>query len=222
MTPDSTLKSTPHISKRGKFITVEGIEGAGKSTNIDFIKRHLESSGIDLICTREPGGTLYAEKIRDLLLSGQPEPLSSTAELLLIFAARAQHLSESILPALKAGKWVLCDRFTDATYAYQGSGRNLGHESVATLETLVQGEMRPDLTLILDIPVELGMGRVEQRGEPDRFEKEHIQFFEAVRQAYLDIAARDVARCRVVTTGNSLEQVQNSIAQVLDEHLTDK
>lgn len=210
---------TSQAKSRGKFITIEGGEGAGKSTNIDFIKQHLKQRGIDLLCTREPGGTVYAEMIRELLLSHQPEPLDANAELLLIFAARAQHLSEFILPALDEGKWVLCDRFTDATYAYQGAGRDLGYDAVETLESFVQGDLRPDLTLILDIPVELGMSRVQARGEKDRFEAEHIQFFERIRQAYLDLAARHSERYRVIDTSHSLQQVQRAIADVLDQTL---
>lgn len=201
---------------KGKFITVEGGEGAGKSTNIDFIKAYLESKGVDLVCTREPGGTLYAEKIRELLLSHQPEPLDSNAELLLIFAARAQHLSEHILPALERGQWVLCDRFTDATYAYQGAGRGLGHEAVSVLESFVQGDMRPDMTLILDVPVELGMSRVQKRGELDRFETEQRSFFETVRQSYLDMAAQSPQRYSVIDTSHPLDQVQQSISDVLN------
>lgn len=210
---------TEQAIQKGKFITIEGGEGAGKSTNIEFIKGYIEDNGIDLVCTREPGGTLYAEKIRDLLLSHEAESLAPNAELLLIFAARAQHLSEFILPALERGQWVLCDRFTDATYAYQGAGRNLGYEPVSTLETFVQGDMRPDLTLILDIPVELGMSRVEQRGEKDRFETEQIEFFETIRQAYLNVAAENSQRYKVIDTSQSLQQVQQDIAAIINETL---
>lgn len=205
---------------KGKFITIEGGEGAGKSTNIDFIRQHLTEQGIDLLCTREPGGTEYAEQIRDLLLSHKHEPLDPTAELLLIFAARAQHLNELILPALERGQWVLCDRFTDATYAYQGAGRGLGYEQVSRLENLVQGELRPDLTVILDIPVELGMARVHKRGERDRFESEQMHFFETIRQAYLDLAQANPSRYRVIDTSASLESVQVEIGLVLKELLT--
>jgi len=145
------------MSKKGRFLTIEGGEGAGKSTNIQFIKEYLTEKQIDLVCTREPGGTGYAEKIREILLSHQNEPLVADAELLLIFAARAQHLAQLVLPSLEKGQWVLSDRFTDATYAYQGAARNLGMDKVAALEHFVQGELRPDLTIILDIPVEIGM-----------------------------------------------------------------
>lgn len=204
------------MSNPGKFITIEGGEGAGKSTNIGFIQDFLASQGIELISTREPGGTVYSEKIRNLLLDHQEEKLSSMAELLLIFAARAQHLEQLILPALEQGKWVLCDRFTDATYAYQGAGRSLGMSPIAELENLVQGSLRPDLTLILDIPVELGMGRVAERGGLDRFESEQREFFESVRQAYLDLAQASPERYAVIDTRNSLEQVQSDIALVLE------
>ncbi|MEQ9568223.1 MAG: dTMP kinase [Porticoccaceae bacterium] len=205
------------MSNPGKFITIEGGEGAGKSTNIGFIQEFLVGKGIELISTREPGGTVYAEKIRNLLLDHQDEKLGAMAELLLIFAARAQHLEQLILPALKQGKWVLCDRFTDATYAYQGAGRALGMLPVAELENLVQGSLRPDLTLILDIPVELGMGRVAERGGFDRFECEHREFFESVRQAYLDLAQAAPERYAVIDTRNSLEQVQSDITLVLSK-----
>lgn len=204
------------MNSRGKFITIEGGEGAGKSTNIGFIQAFFADRGIELVTTREPGGTLYAEKIRDLLLGHEEETLDPMAELLLIFAARAQHLSRKIIPALDQGKWVLCDRFTDATYAYQGAGRSLGMSSVAELENLVQGNLRPDLTLILDLPVKLGMERVADRGEIDRFESEQGEFFESVRQAYLGLAKASPERYAVIDTRNPLEQVQSDIALVLE------
>lgn len=207
------------MSLKGRFLTVEGGEGAGKSTNIEYIKEYLANQGIDLVCTREPGGTAYAEKIRNLLLSHESEPLAADAELLLIFAARAQHLNQLILPALERGQWVLCDRFTDATYAYQGAGRNLGCDKVAMLETFVQGGMRPDLTIILDVPVELGMQRVQSRGELDRFETEKTEFFKTVRQTYLDMATKDKKRYRIIDTSVSLDQVQSHIGDVLEQLL---
>ena len=157
---------------KGKFITIEGSEGAGKSTNIRFIQDYLSEKKIDFISTREPGGTPIAEKIRDLLLDKANTSLCNDAELLLMFAARAQHLNELIIPALESGKWVLSDRFTDASYAYQGGGRGLSWEKIAQLEQFVQGNLRPDATILLDIPVEEGMQRVRDRGETDRFEQE--------------------------------------------------
>ena len=197
--------------RRGRFITVEGIEGAGKSTNIRVIEQFLREKAIDLVTTREPGGTIYAELIRELLLSHQDESLDSNAELLLVFAARAQHLNQLILPALNQGKWVLSDRFTDATYAYQGAGRGLGVDKVALLETFVQGDTRPDLTLILDVPVDVGFGRVDARGERDRFESEQQQFFETVRSAYLERAEQSPDRYAVIDTTRDLEEIKHDI-----------
>ncbi|WP_207061131.1 dTMP kinase [Motiliproteus sp. SC1-56] len=201
----------------GKFITLEGCEGVGKSTNLDFIRRYLEEAGVTFINTREPGGTPLAEEIRDLLLRERDERVDESAELLLMFAARAQHLNSLILPALREGTWVLCDRFTDATYAYQGGGRQLARERIAQLEQLVQRELRPDLTLLLDVPVEVGLSRARNRGDLDRFELEEVAFFERVRQAYLKRARQEPERFRVVDAGRPLEQVQEQIRNILDE-----
>ncbi|MFZ5604666.1 MAG: dTMP kinase, partial [Pseudomonadota bacterium] len=173
------------IIKRGKFLTVEGTEGVGKTTNIAFIKSWLERNGIEYVATREPGGTPLAEEVRALLLAPRAEKVHENAELLLVFAARAQHLAQVIEPALAQGKWVLCDRFTDATYAYQGGGRQMEKSTIATLESLVQKSLRPDAVILLDIPVQLGLERARGRGELDRFEQEDIAFFERVRAAYL-------------------------------------
>lgn len=202
--------------QRGVFITVEGVEGAGKSTNIDFIRAHLEAAGVDFMTTREPGGTPLAEEIRELLLAPRDEAFDGTAELLLIFAARAQHLEHCIRPALEAGQWVLCDRFTDATYAYQGAGRELGRDKVAVLENLVQGELRPDITFFLDLPVAEGMARATGRGELDRFEREETSFFDRVRNAYLELIAEQPERYRVIDASRPLEAVQAGIAAELD------
>ena len=211
--------------QKGKFITVEGVEGAGKSTNIATIKSFLDQSGIEYIHTREPGGTEYGERLRELLLAHLDETLDPTAELLMIFAARAQHLSQLILPALARGVWVLSDRFTDATYAYQGAGRALDLDTISTLEHLVQGDLRPDLTLILDLPVALGMQRVNGRGERDRFEVEQNAFFERVRASYLSIAAQSPERYRLIDTSKPLDQVRHDIVTVMgtycDEHQND-
>ncbi len=204
---------------RGKFITVEGTEGVGKTTNIDFIKDFLVQRGIDLVVTREPGGTPLAEEIRALLLARRTEQVDETAELLLMFAARSQHLHRVILPALERGKWVLCDRFTDATYAYQGGGRYVDQDLIAQLESLVQGDMRPDLTLILDIDVRQGLQRAVHRGELDRFEHETVDFFERVRTVYLRRAAHWPQRYRVVDAGGTLENVQAEIGKNLAETL---
>lgn len=206
---------------RGMFITLEGSEGSGKSTNLAYIRDRLEAQGIDLIVTREPGGTPLAEAIRTLLLDQRNSAMCSDTELLLMFAARAQHLAELILPALNAGKWVLCDRFTDATYAYQGAGRGIARERIALLEQWVQGTLRPDLTLFLDLPVDLGLQRASSRGEPDRFEREQLAFFERVRAGYLQQAAAAPQRYRVIDAARSLAEVQQQIEHVLAETLAD-
>jgi len=199
----------------GKFITVEGIEGVGKSTNMAFIHRQLQAAGRDVLVTREPGGTPLAEAIRTLLLDPAFTGMDMLCELQLMFAARAEHLAKVIRPALAAGRWVLCDRFTDATYAYQGGGRGVDAAVIARLEDLVQGGFRPDLTLLLDVPVELGLSRARQRGELDRFEQEEIEFFERVRQAYLDMARRHPGRYRIIDASQSLEAVQQLIRECL-------
>jgi dTMP kinase len=201
---------------RGKFITIEGTEGVGKTTNIEFIQAWLEEKNLRFVCTREPGGTPLAEQIRELLLAPREEVVSSTAELLLMFAGRAQHLHQVIEPVLTEGAWILCDRFTDATYAYQGAGRNMRTDLIAELEVLVQGSLRPDLTLILDIPVDLGLKRASERSEPDRFEREQVEFFERVRQGYLAIAATDPDRCVVIDASLPLEAVQRQISVALE------
>ncbi|WKJ91767.1 dTMP kinase [Methylomonas montana] len=197
--------------KLGRFITLEGGEGVGKSTNLQFIKQLLEERQIPFILTREPGGTGIAERIRAILLERQDENLSEQAELLLVFAARAQHIQHVILPALQQGLWVVCDRFTDATYAYQGGGRNMDLQTIAWLENAVQGELRPDLTLIFDAPIEIGMQRAKHRGELDRFETEQLAFFERVRQAYLQRAATDLNRYKIIDASQALTDVQQQL-----------
>lgn len=203
--------------KAGKFITVEGVEGVGKTTNIAFIKQWLDQQGIEHITTREPGGTPLAEGIRELLLSRREETVNENTELLMMFAARAQHLAEVILPALNRGSWVLCDRFTDATYAYQGGGRGVAMEKIALLENLVQGDLRPDMTLLLDIPVFQGLERARNRSEPDRFEQEKLKFFEKVRNCYLSRAKSVPQQYRLIDASQSLENVQIDIQSVLAE-----
>jgi dTMP kinase len=204
---------------RGRFITLEGSEGVGKTSNLDFMERHLRGAGREVVVTREPGGTAVGEQIRGLLLDPANQAMVSDCELLLMFAARAQHLREVILPAVARGAWVLCDRFTDATYAYQGGGRGIDPARIAQLETWVQGELRPDLTLLLDLPVEIGLARAGERGAPDRFEREQRAFFERVRQAYLDQAAAQPGRYRVIDAGQPLEVVQARLAGELDREL---
>ena len=202
---------------RGKFLTIEGTEGVGKTTNIEFIQQWLESKSISFVCSREPGGTPFAEEIRQLLLTPRDESVSSKSELLLMFAARAQHLDQLIEPELAAGNWVLCDRFTDATYAYQGGGRKMDNQLITELESIVQGNLRPDLTLILDIPPEQGLKRASRRGELDRFEQEKAVFFERIRNAYLAIAEQHPQRCVVVDASLPLTQVQMQIENALEK-----
>ncbi|ORL66320.1 dTMP kinase [Pseudomonas putida] len=199
----------------GLFITLEGPEGAGKSTNREYLAERLREQGLDVVLTREPGGTPLAERIRELLLAPSDEAIAADTELLLVFAARAQHLAEVIRPALARGAVVLCDRFTDATYAYQGGGRGLSQERIATLETFVQGALRPDLTLVFDLPVEVGLARAAARGRLDRFEQEGQAFFEAVRQAYLQRAGREPQRYRLLDAAQPLEAVQRAIDALL-------
>jgi dTMP kinase len=203
----------------GKFITIEGTEGVGKTTNIDFIQAWLLEQNIEFLATREPGGTPLAEQVRQLLLTPSDEKICDTAELLLMFAGRAQHLDQVILPSLDAGKWVVCDRFTDATYAYQGAGRGMDGTLIEHLEHLVQGVLRPDLTLILDIPVEIGLKRASDRSAPDRFEQEQVEFFERVRQGYLNTAGKDPQRYAVIDASQSLDGVQFDIKAVLETFL---
>lgn len=202
--------------KSGLFISLEGGEGVGKSTNLQFIQQWLTQHQIPVTVTREPGGTVVAEKIRSLLLERQDEAISEQAELLLMFAARAQHLQNLIKPALQQGQWVLCDRFTDATYAYQGGGRNMNMQTIAWLEQMVQGDLRPDLTLLLDAPIEVGMQRAQKRGALDRFEVEQIDFFKRVQQTYLQRAAEQPQRYQIIDASLPLEQVQAQISAVLE------
>ena len=195
----------------GLFITLEGPEGAGKSTNRDYLAMCLRAAGVEVLLTREPGGTPLAERIRELLLAPSDEAMAADTELLLVFAARAQHLAQVIRPALARGCVVLCDRFTDATYAYQGGGRGLSQQRIAELERFVQGDLRPDLTLLFDLPVEQGLARAAARGRLDRFEQEQRSFFEAVRQTYLQRAALAPQRYRLLDASQSLQQVQAAI-----------
>ncbi|MFM7119188.1 MAG: dTMP kinase [Gammaproteobacteria bacterium] len=202
------------MTQRGRFITLEGGEGAGKSTNVRFVETCLRQAGLSVVVTREPGGTPLAEEIRALLLAVREERVSGLAELLLMFAARAQHLATLIEPALARGDWVLCDRFTDATYAYQGGGRGLDVAAIVTLEHLVHGHLQPDLTLYLDLDPALAAARLSTR-VLDRFEQEQSAFFERVRAAYLARAAGS-ARIRVIDAAQSLEAVQDDVRAVIN------
>ena len=204
---------------RGRFITMEGGEGAGKSTMMGRVADWLESAGHRVVRTREPGGTDLAEKLREILLDRNNISLSGRAELLLLFAARAQHLEELIRPALVRGDWVLCDRFTDATWAYQGGGRGLPRDEIGSLETLVHGDLQPDLTLLLDLPVELGMKRAARRSQADRFEQESTLFFERVRNAYLERAEAAPERFAVIDAASHMEQVWSQIESVLHQRM---
>ncbi|WP_370060476.1 dTMP kinase [Neptunomonas phycophila] len=203
----------------GRFITVEGTEGVGKSTNIAFIKALLESSGVEVVLTREPGGTPLAEEIRALLLSPRQELVNDDAEMLLVFAARAQHIDQVIKPALSRGAWVLSDRFTDATFAYQGAGRGISWERIKLLESFVQAGLSPDLTVWLDLDFEVGIERAMARSEPDRFELEKKTFFEKVRAGYQRRCDEDPDRFAVIDASHSLAVVQQEIARALKERL---
>ncbi|WP_224750290.1 dTMP kinase [Halomonas sp. ML-15] len=205
------------FQEKGRFITLEGGEGVGKTTNMAWVCDWLSARGIEVVRTREPGGTPRAEAIRELLLDPtSDEPLDDDAELLLVFAARAQHLAQVIRPALARGAWVVCDRFTDATFAYQGGGRGLPVERIATLENFVQGELRPDLTLLLDMPLAAARQRLAARGSaPDRFEREREAFFTRVRKAYLAQAAAAPERIAVIDAAGALDEVQARLAQRL-------
>lgn len=202
---------------RGSFITFEGGEGVGKSTNLQFVATWLRDRGVKVLCSREPGGTPLAEEIRHVLLAPRDERVDPLAELLLVFAARAQHLNTVILPALEQGCWVLCDRFTDATYAYQGYARGISLEAIAQLECLVQAELRPDKVFLLDADSSIGLHRAKSRGSLDRFEREDVEFYQSVRDGYLHRAAKDRQRYIVVDAARPLEQVQNDIARELEK-----
>jgi len=206
--------------KRGKFITVEGIEGTGKSTNIEFLTTLIEAKGFDVLRTREPGGTPMAEKIRQLLLDHGQEPLPSISELLLFFASRALHVQNSIIPALAAGKWVVCDRFTDASRAYQGSGRGLELDRIERLAEWVQEGLEPDMTILLDAPAEIGMQRAAERGQGDRMDNEELAFYRRVRNGYLTLAEMHPDRFAVVDASRSLDEVKADIAREMDSLLS--
>ena len=204
---------------KGYFISLEGGEGAGKSTQNKRIVKWLSEQGHVVIETREPGGTVISEQIRQLLLDTRNAGLDPVSELLLMFAARSQLVQEVIRPALADGKVIVCDRFTDASYAYQGGGRQLGAETVASLEKLVLGDLRPDLTLLFDLPVQTGMQRVAGRGAADRFEAESVRFFERVRNAYLARAAADPSRFRVIDASANEDEVWEQVRKILQTRL---
>jgi dTMP kinase len=202
---------------RGKFITIEGQDGAGKTTNVEVIKRYLGAASIPFVHSREPGGTALGESVRELILNSGDERIGDQAELLLMFAARAQHIQEVIEPALARGDWLLCDRFTDATYAYQGGGRGMSMTDIADLEHYVQGDLRPDLTVLLDLPVEIGEKRAGQRSDPDRFEQQKLKFKQSVRDCYLARAAAEPARIKVIDASQSIDAVSDAINATMQD-----
>lgn len=207
---------------RGRFITVEGIEGVGKSTNIGYLCERLGRAGLAVVSTREPGGTPLAEAIRDLVLAEREEPVPATAELLLMFAARAVHLENLVRPALNRGDWVVCDRYTDATLAYQGHGRGQDIGRIRALADLVHPGLWPDLTLLLDAPLAVSRSRSRNRGVSDRFENEEAGFFERVRAGYLTLAAEEPERISVVDASRSLPEVQADLGRHLDRLLAEE
>lgn len=214
------MTRSPFATPAARFITLEGPEGGGKSTNQGFVRDWLQQRGRTVVSTREPGGTALGESIRELLLNPE-SAMAADTELLLMFAARAEHIAACIRPALAQDHWVVCDRFTDATYAYQGGGRGIPNDRIASLETWVQGDrqsgLRPDLTLVLDVGGELGDQRVGRRGERDRFERERADFFRRVRQSYLTRAAEAPDRYRVINAEAPLAEVQRQIGEELDQ-----
>jgi dTMP kinase len=207
------------MTPRGRFVTLEGAEGAGKSTSLDHARAIMAAAGLEVDVTREPGGTPGAEAIRRILLGRGEEPMSDVAELLLMFAGRSLHLENRIRPSLDAGRWVLCDRFTDATWAYQGGGRGLPQEWIGALETWVQDGLQPDLTLLLDVDPAVGLARIAGRGDRDRFEVEQLAFFERVRGVYLDRAARDPGRFRVIDASQPADAVRLEITKHLNKFI---
>jgi len=206
------------MSATGRFVTLEGIEGVGKSTQVARLSAALRGKGVAHVVTREPGGTALAETIRDVVLSARDEALPATAELLLMFAARAVHIKNLVEPNLRAGRWVICDRFTDATYAYQGGGRGVPTAQIRELEAMVQGALRPDLTVLLDAPVANALARARTRNAgaaADRFEREKSEFFERVRDAYLARAAAEPTRIAVLDATRSVDEIGAGILALL-------
>lgn len=203
------------MNETGRFITIEGIEGVGKSTNLDFVLGYLRAAGLSVLQTREPGGTPAAERIREILIAADGESMPDVAELLLMFAARSLHVENKIRPALANGQWVVCDRFTDATWAYQGGGRGLRLDQIEALANWVHGDLQPDLTLLLDAPVDLAARRVYGRGAADRIELEKETFFARVREVYLRRAEAEPGRFVIVDASQDLADVQSDIETVL-------
>jgi dTMP kinase len=207
------------MTVKGKFITLEGSEGAGKTTNMVYIKSLCEASGYQVICTREPGGTEISEKIRELLLDKNNRNFYPDTELLLMFAARSQHLNELIIPALTRGEWVISDRFTDASFAYQGGGRGMSWDRISVLRDWVQGDLRPDLTLLFDLPVKTGMDRAKKRGPSDRFEEEQLSFFDRVRQGYYRVESEEKKRFNIIDADKTEQHVRNQVEKIVSDFI---
>ena len=201
---------------RGKFITIDGLEGAGKSTQIDFIKKYLSDRNRDVFLTREPGGTDLGERLRALLLDKNIDAMNPDTELLLMFAARNEHVKKVIVPKLEQGVWVISDRFTDASYAYQGGGRGIPLERIGELEQWTLQDFVPDMTFLLDLDVELGLSRVEQRGEKDRFEEEHKDFFNKVREIFSNRASKYPERIKLIDASKNIDESSSQIKKILD------
>ncbi len=202
--------------QRGLFLTFEGVEGAGKTSNLQHAKSLIEATGKDVVVSREPGGTEVGERIREVLLNPDLPAMHSDTELLLMFAARAEHYQHKILPALEAGQWVLCDRFTDASFAYQGGGRQIDQSRIRELEAWVLGDFRVDQTYLFDLPVEIGLSRAKARSAADRIEREQVEFFERIRQCYLQRAEHEPDRFTVVDASQSLDNVQAQLSRAVE------
>ncbi len=202
-------------NNKAMFITLEGSEGVGKTTSLNFVKGFVESLGHKVLVTREPGGTPLAEEIRNVLLAERDETVNTDTELLLMFAARCQHVEQVIKPALSQGTWVICDRFVDASYAYQGGARGLGFDRIAELEQWALKTFKPELTILLDMSVKEGIARTKKRGKADRFETEKIEFYEKIRQAYLKRAKQEPTRIQIIDAAPEQELVQQSLKAVL-------
>ena len=204
---------------RGKFITLEGIEGSGKTTQLQFIVDYIKDNGNEVLSTREPGGTLVGEKIREILLNSELPAMNSDTELMLMFAARIEHIKQVIEPALNKGVWVVCDRFYDATYAYQGYGRDISLERIDELKTISVGALVPDKTFLLDVSLDVSMQRVEQRGNKDRFENEKMDFYKKVREGYLSIANTNSDRVCLIDANQHISDVHKEIQRHLERLL---
>lgn len=205
---------------RGKFITLEGIEGSGKTTQLEFIVEYIEKNAKQVVCTREPGGTIVGEKIREILLDNNLPAMHSDTELMLMFAARVEHIKQVIEPALNDGKWVVCDRFYDATYAYQGYGRDISLNRIDELRSFSIGTLEPDITFLLDVSLDVSMQRVASRGSKDRFENEKIDFYKKVRNGYLTIARQNNKRVCLIDADKNIADVQSEIQRHLDRLIT--